>query len=389
MALAGFGTLFAPLFVDGRVGTRRPEENRAMGTRLKCLSEQVMVITGASSGIGMATACAAARRGARLVLAARNEEALADVASQINDSGGSATYVAADVAERDALAHVADVAIERHGGFDTWVNNAAVGLYGRLDEADEADHRRLFETNFWGAVHGSLIAAEHLRQRGGAIINVGSIASDNAIPLLGMYSATKHALRGFTDALRMELELDEAPISITLIKPTSINTPFPEHARKYTDRQPQVPPPVYPPEEVAEAILYAATHSKRDIYVGSMSRIMSSLGSRAPRTMDWISENFMAPREFRDEPAHHTQGALYEAGRDGRLYGDYPGFVRPLSVYTRAVTHPVVAGVSLSMALAVGAAAAAWLLRDQISDRFSHRSPARRPSRPWRKYAPK
>jgi short-subunit dehydrogenase len=338
-----------------------------MTVSLKPLNEQVMVITGASSGIGLATARAAAERGAKVVLTARNEECLADIARQIDEAGGQAAFVAADVANRDELGHVADVAVERFGRFDTWVNNAAVGLYGRLDQASEEDHRRLFETNFWGAVHGSLIAAEHLRQRGGAIINVGSIASDNAIPMLGMYSATKHALRGFTDALRMELELDESPISVTLIKPTSIDTPFPQHAKKLEDRQPQVPPPVYPPEEVAEAILYAAAHAKRDIFVGSASRIMSALGYRAPRTMDWISEHIMVPREFRDEPPRDPEGTLYEPGPDGHLYGDYPGFVRPLSVYTRAVTHPVLTGVSLGVGLAVGAAATVWLLRDQLT----------------------
>jgi short-subunit dehydrogenase len=351
-----------------------------MKVDLKPLDEQVIVITGASSGIGLATARAAAEGGAKVVLTARNEEALADVVHQINEGGGSAVFAAADVADRSQLAHVAEVAIERFGGFDTWVNNAGVGLYGRLDEAEEDDFRRLFETNFWGAVHGSLIAVEYLRQRGGAIINVGSVASDTAIPLLGMYSASKHALRGFTDSLRMELELDEAPISITLIKPTSIDTPFPQHAKKYTEREPQVPPPVYPPEEVTRAILHAATHAERDIYVGSMSRIMSSLGHRAPRTVDWINETIMVPREFRDEPVRDPEGALYEPRRGGSVRGDHPGFVRPLSVYTRASLHPLLSSFTVGAAIGVGAAASAWLLREQ----WSGGSPAGRRHSRWR-----
>jgi hypothetical protein len=125
----------------------------------------------------------------------------------------------------------------------------------------------------------------------------------------------------------MELELDEAPISVTLIKPTSINTPFPHHARNYMRREPRVPPPVYQPDEVARAILHAAVHPVRDIYVGSMSRIMSGLGKSAPRLMDRISENIMAPREFRDEPPRDLTGALYEPGAEGHVYGDEPGFV--------------------------------------------------------------
>ncbi len=139
-----------------------------MDVKLKPIDEQVIVITGASSGIGLATACAAAESGAKVVLTARDEETLAEVAHQIGDSGGETAYVAADVGRQDELAHVADVAVQRFGGFDTWVNNAGVGLYGRLDEATDEEHRRLFDTNFWGAVHGSLIAAEHLRTRGGA-----------------------------------------------------------------------------------------------------------------------------------------------------------------------------------------------------------------------------
>jgi short-subunit dehydrogenase len=349
-----------------------------MAISLKPLEEQTIVLTGASSGIGLATARAAARRGARVVLAARGEETLADVARQINESGGEAAYVVADVGNRDELAHVADVAVERYGGFDTWVNDAGVGMYGRVDEVAEDDSRRLFDTNFWGAVYGSLIAAEHLRPRGGAIINLGSVASDNAIPYLGMYSASKHALRGFTDALRMELELDQAPVSVTLIKPTSINTPFPHHARNYAEREPRLPPPVYPPDDVADAILHAATHVVRDIYVGSMSRMMSGLGKTAPRAMDWISENVMVPREFRDEPPRDPSGALYEAGGDGQVYGDEPGFVRPMSLYTQAVIHPVVASISAGVAIGVAAATAAWLMRDSRAER---RSPPRRRNR--------
>jgi short-subunit dehydrogenase len=346
-----------------------------MAIKLKPLDEQVIVITGASSGIGLATACAAAKDGAKLVLTARNEETLADVAREITESGGDVAFVAADVARREELIHVADVAVERFGGFDTWVNNAGVGLYGRLDEGSDEDHRRLFDTNFWGAVHGSLIAAEHLRTRGGAIVNVGSIASDMAVPYLGMYSASKHALRGFTDALRLELERDESPISITLIKPTSINTPFPHHGRNYTEREPQLPPPVYPPEEVAAAILHAATHPVRDLYVGGSGRIMAALGWRAPRVMDWISENIMAEQEFRDEPPRDPAGVLWEPGYYGQVHGDQPGHVCRSSAYTRAAMHPVIASATAGLAIAIGAAATAWLLRDELP---SHRPRRRR-----------
>src|SRR5437868_737988 len=148
-----------------------------MDVQLKKLNEQVVVITGASSGIGLTTARMAAKRGARLVLAARNEEALRQLTDEINRGGGQAAFVTADVGNEDDVRRIARTAVERFGGFDTWVNDAGVGIYGRLLDVSTADMRRLFDTNFWGVVYGSLEAARHLRQRGGpdggAIINIG------------------------------------------------------------------------------------------------------------------------------------------------------------------------------------------------------------------------
>ena len=188
-----------------------------MKPSLKPLDQQVMVITGASSGIGLATALAAAQQGARLVLAARSKDTLDEIVAGIREGGGDAVAVEADVADREQVERVAAAAIERFGRIDTWVNDAGVSIYGRLDEVSEEDSRRLFDTNFWGVVNGSLIALPHLKRQGGALINVGSEVSDAVVPLQGMYSASKHAVKGFTDALRIEIEkLDEAPVSITL-----------------------------------------------------------------------------------------------------------------------------------------------------------------------------
>ncbi len=328
-----------------------------MTPKLKPLEEQVMVITGASSGIGLATARRAVASGVRVVLTARNEEALANVTESLTADGGQAVAVPADVADRAAMQRVADTAAQRFGGFDSWVNNAGVSIYGRLDEVDEADSRRMFDTNFWGMVHGSLIARRHLLSRGGALINIGSVASDQALPLQGMYSATKHAVKGFTDALRMEIEEEGAPISVTLIKPAGINTPFPQHARNYMDAEPKLPPPVYPAEEVANAILHAATHPVRDIYVGGGGKVMSALGRRVPRVMDWLAEQTMIGQQRRDEPPRDPAGSLHQPGRDGRVEGDHPGYVMRTSAYTRAALNPMVVG-TLGVA---GLAAYAWL----------------------------
>ena len=338
-----------------------------MAIALKPLHEQVMVITGASSGIGLATALSAAKKGVRLVLASRNQEALEQTAEQIRMAGGEAIHFALDVADREQVQHLAEAAIRHFGGFDTWVNNAGVSIYGKLSEVSEEDNRRLFDTNFWGVVSGSLIAASYLRNRGGAIINLGSELSDVAIPLQGMYAASKHAVKGFTDALRMELEEEGAPVSVTLIKPAGINTPYPQHARNYTDHELTLPPPVYEPEEVASAILHAAVHPERDIFVGSGAKLMSSLNKYAPSLADWVNKTFMTKMQMTDEPARHKEGSLHVPGTDGMIHGNHKGHVMKTSLYTRASRHPVLTGTVVA-----GAAAAAVALMNRKKTKQRH-----------------
>ncbi|MDP2213064.1 SDR family oxidoreductase [Phenylobacterium sp.] len=334
-----------------------------MPVKLKPLSEQVIVITGASSGIGLATARKAAKAGAAVVLAARNEGALKAIAEEINASGGRAHAVAGDVGDPAQVEAIARAAIARFGGFDTWINDAGVGLYGDLETVPLADHERLFRTNYFGVVNGSLEAVKHLKSRksGGAIINLGSILSDVAVPLLGAYSASKHAVKGFTDALRMELAQEKAPISITLIKPSSISTPFPDHARNYMDKAPRVPPPVYAPEVVAEAILHAAQHPTRHITVGSGGRQMVLLGGGVPAFADKLFA-LTIPKLAKRKGDKTVGDNLYEAGADGRTRTDAYGG-RRFSIYTRAQRHP---GVVLGAGALALIATAAYLGRGPI-----------------------
>lgn len=312
-----------------------------MSVKLKPVSEQVVVITGASSGIGLATARRAAKDGATVVLAARTEEALVAAVRGITAAGGTASYVVADVANRDDVERVASTTIERYGGFDTWVNDAGVSVFGRIDEIPDEDHRQLFETNFWGVVYGSRVAAEHLRQRGGAIINLGSVASDISLPLQGMYSASKQAIRGFTDAFRIELQAVSAPISVTLIKPASINSTFALNARKYTEQDLKLPPPVYAPEEVANAIVHAMAHPQRDIYIGSGGKMMGTFGRMFPRAADFVSARGIRRLELRDQPARNPEGNLWQGQGRAETDGDHPGLVMRPSIYTRMSLHPI------------------------------------------------
>ena len=354
--------------------------------KLKPISEQTIVITGATSGIGLTTARAAAKAGAKLVLVARNEAGLRELADEINAKGGQAVYAAGDVADEATARRASDAAKARFGGFDTWVNNAGGSVYGRVMDVPTEDLRRLFETNVWGVVNGSRVAVEHLRNSGGALINVGSEVSDAPVPLQTMYSASKHAVKGFTDGLRMEIEGDELPISVSLIKPTAIHTPFPQNAKNYLPYEPQLPPPVYAPELVAEAILFCAENPKRDFFVGGMAKAHSSMALNAPRVFDKANEMIINSAQNSGESAEANRpDGLYQANSKLAERGAQERFVLERSVYQQANIHPL-----LSVGILVGAGlgvAALLKARDKFYERRAdeHRDGAPKNYLPRRK----
>ena len=331
-----------------------------MRPKLKALGEQVLVITGASSGIGRTTARLAAERGARVVLAARDRRALGDAEREIRAAGGEATAVRCDVTDYGAVEGLAEAAVRAYGGFDTWVNNAGTSIYGRLDDVPLADLRRLMDVNFWGVVHGSRVAAARLRSTGGALINVGSVLSDRAIPLQGMYCATKHAVKGFTDALRMELEEEDAPVSVSLVKPASIGTPFYDVARNYLPVAPRPVPPVYAPEVAARAILRCAVRPTRELYAGGAGRGLAVGGQLAPRLTDRAMERTLfAMQQHAERPETAPEGNLWEALDLAAERGTYGTHARERSVYAAAGSRPglttlVVAGLGVGLAMLLG-----------------------------------
>ena len=278
----------------------------------------------------------------------RSPEDLDAAAERCRALGAEVETVAADVADRAVLDLVAERAAETFGGFDTWVNNAGTSAYGELKDIPEETARQVFSTNYWGVVHGSLVAAEHFRQRpsaseyGGALVNVGSVLSDRAIPLQGHYCASKHAVKGFTDALRMELEKEGVPVSVTLVKPSAINTPYPEHAANYMDVEPKLPTPAYAPEVVARAILAAAERPLRDVTVGAKDGAMAVLGGVAPRLTDKIMEAAFFDQQRSDAPAQgDREGTLQEPKPgSGRVHGSTDGHVFQSSVWTQLQTRP-------------------------------------------------
>jgi NAD(P)-dependent dehydrogenase (short-subunit alcohol dehydrogenase family) len=236
---------------------------------LRPLADRSVVVLGASSGIGRATALEFGRRGARVVVASRGVEALGTLVDELTGAGAQAVAVPTDITDEAAVDALVRAAEERFGRVDTWVTVPAVSIYGTVADISVAEFRRVLEVNFLGHVAAAKAAVPALeRAGGGVLVGVASVESYRSLPLHAPYSASKFALRAFYDALRMELADAHSPVAVSTILPASIGTPFFEHSRSKTGAMPKPPPPVYAPELVAEAIVRAAEHPRREIPVG-------------------------------------------------------------------------------------------------------------------------
>jgi len=326
--------------------------------KLKNVEDQTIVITGASSGIGLCTARMAADRGANVVVVARNEDALKQLCDEINSkSGGRAAFAAGDVADEATHRRALEVANREFGGFDTWVNDAGGSIYGRIMDVPIDDFKRMFDTNLWGVVVGSRVAVEGLRERGGALINIGSEVSDSPIPIQGLYSASKHAVKAFTESFKMEIEADGLPISVSIVKPGATFTPFTQNAKNYLPYEPTLPAPVYAPDLVAEVILYCAENPVKEFYVGEMAKFRSSMSTWAPAVGEMVNEMTIDSMQNSGKPAmpnrpdglYSTNSKLSERGPENR-------YVVETSPYIMANMHPLLtAGLAIGGGLAVAA----------------------------------
>lgn len=256
--------------------------------RLKPINQQVVVVFGASSGIGRATALQFAREGAKLVVSARNQDALESLAEEIRAFGGEAYVCPADAAIFGEVQSVADFAVRQFGRIDTWAHIAGVGIYGKFWELSPAEFDQAVQIDLMGPVYGAMASLPHLKaQKGAAFIAVSSVESQIGLPYQSAYAAAKHGMKGFLDVLRLELEYEDIPVSVTNIMPASVNTPFFSNATTKLGVQPRAVPPVYEPEQVANAIVKAAHEPQRDVIVGGagymfvwMKRLMPSLADR-------------------------------------------------------------------------------------------------------------
>jgi short-subunit dehydrogenase len=320
---------------------------------LKPISEQVVVITGASSGIGRETALEFAGRGATVVLTARNQEALNQVQAEIQQMGGRALIVPADVADWNQVQQVAHRATEEYGRIDTWVNNAAVTAYGTFEDIPIDQFRRVIDVNLMGQVNGAKAALPYLRLAGGgSLIGVGSVESSAPMPLQTAYVASKQALKGFYDSLRLEQEHDQTGVSVCLIMPASMDTPLFTHAVSHMGVRPGPMPPVYRPKLAAEAILHAASMPTRNMTVGMAGATLVAAERVIPRLADaYLGQNAFR-QQLTDEPASpNAPNNLWQPmPGPGQVHGGWRAM--PFDAYTWVRLHPAAANILTGVALA-------------------------------------
>ncbi|AWK87231.1 SDR family oxidoreductase [Azospirillum thermophilum] len=274
------------------------------------LDDKVVVITGASSGIGRATALAFARQGAAVVLAARREAALHTVAEECVEAGGRAMVVPADVTDQQQMRRLAQRALEVFSGIDVWVNNAGVIAFGAFEELPEDVFEQVMRTNFLGVVHGCRAVLPHFLERGeGLIINTGSMVSNVGQRYATPYVASKFAVRGFSESLRQEL-VDEPGIQVCVVMPAAIDTPLWQHAANYTGRALKPMDPVYPPEQVADAIVALVHAPKREVFVGTAGRIAALQNAVAPGMTERLMARAIDRDMFQNRPARETAGGV-------------------------------------------------------------------------------
>jgi NAD(P)-dependent dehydrogenase (short-subunit alcohol dehydrogenase family) len=300
--------------------------------QLKPISDQVVAVVGASSGIGREIALQFARQGARVVISSRSEAKLASLVEEIHSFQGKVTPVVADVAEFDQVKAIADTAVAVYGRLDTWVHAPATVVFAPFEQNKPEEFKRVIEVSLLGQVYGAMVALPHLKREGrGALIHLSSIAGIRSLPLQSSYCSAKHGVEGFLESLRVELQHEGIPISVTSIRPAVINTPFWDNALTRLGVQPAGIPPYYDPRLVVDAILYTATHPTRDFFVGDSARLFDFLQKLSPTLVDSLLVQIGFPFQRTNEPkSEHDPNNLYEPVlAETRIDGDFSNMVVP------------------------------------------------------------
>lgn len=290
----------------------------AVGSKAHENKSPVVVITGASAGVGRATARAFAKRGAQIGLIARGPDGLEGARAEVEAMGGIALVLPCDVSRADDVEAAAAEVEKEFGAIDVWINNAMVSVFSPVKEMTAEEFRRVTEVTYLGVVYGTLSALKRMLPRNqGCIVQVGSALAERSIPLQAAYCGAKHAIEGFTDSLRCELLHDESNVRVTMVHMPALNTPQFSWVKSRLPRKPQPVPPIYQPEIAAEAILYAANHDRRDMEVG-LPTVFAMQGNKiVPALMDSYLARTNYEAQQTDEPV--------EQNRRDNLWEPLPG----------------------------------------------------------------
>lgn len=300
--------------------------------QLKPIQEQVVAVVGAASGIGRETALRFAQKGAKVVVSGRSETKLATLVEEIRLFGGEVTPVIADVTVFEQVKAIADTTVATYGRLDTWVHLPATAVFALFEETTPEEFQRVIDVSLMGQVYGAMAALPYLKQEGrGALIHVSSMEGRRSLPLQSSYGAAKHGVEGFLESLRVELQHEKVPISVTSIMPAVINTPFWNNARTHIGVKPAGIPPYYDPRLVADAIVYTSTHPTRDFIVGDAGRILDALQRLSPSLVDSLLTLVSFPLQRSQEPkSENDPHNLYESvPTHTRVDGDYTHAVIP------------------------------------------------------------
>ncbi len=319
--------------------------------------QPTVVVTGASGGVGRATAVEFARHGATVALVARGEQGLAAAVDEITRAGGQALAVKADVADPDAVFGVAQRVEDELGPIAVWVNAAFSSVFAPFDQISPAEYRRVTEVSYLGYVYGTMAALKYMKPRDhGVIVQVGSALAYRGIPLQSAYCGAKHAIQGFNEALRCELLHDHSNVRVTMPQLPAVNTPQFSWVLSRLTRRAQPVPPIFQPELAARAIRYAAEHPRRrEYWVGSSTAATLLANAVAPGILDrylaktgFDSQQTAAPREPTD-PANLWEPADGPDGHDFGAHGDFDAQARRRDPQLWASQHHATVGFAASV----------------------------------------
>ncbi|HEX4346411.1 MAG TPA: SDR family oxidoreductase [Vicinamibacterales bacterium] len=319
---------------------------------------RTIVITGASAGVGRATAAAFARQGASIGLIARGRAGLEGARREVEALGGRAVAVAADVADAAQVAAAAAQIEDQLGPVDVWVNNAMASVFSPIKEMTPDEFRRVTEVTYLGVVYGTLCALRRMLPRNrGSIVQVGSALAYRGIPLQAAYCGAKHAIQGFCDSLRTELLHDKSAVRVTMVQLPAMNTPQFDWVKSRLRNRAQPVPPIYQPEVAANAIVWASEHNRREIYVGLSTEVAIVGNKAAPSLGDWYLAKHGYESQQTSEPDDPERpNNLWHPVDDGRDFGAHGRFTARAEARSRQTWLTEHRGVAIAVAFAAAAA---------------------------------